>query len=180
MKALAITQFKITTPSGIFVSGEYEGNPGSGEVIVFVHGFGVKRDSRGMFTDISMVLNNKFLIVRYDSFLTEENDEIQRKVLEYSKQAEMLTGVLEYIGREFRPAHVYIIAHSMGGPSLVSRIYRMWIRSFCLLLLLLRPMKQLRIIIKTENTHILMRVERAFYHIRMVPKVLWTQNFGRK
>lgn len=39
----------------------------------------------------------------------------KRKVLEYSKQAEMLTAVLEYISMEFRPVHVYIIAHSMGG-----------------------------------------------------------------
>lgn len=48
------------------VKGEYWGNRETGNVLIFSHGFGVKRDSKGMFTQLAEMLKDKYLIVLFD------------------------------------------------------------------------------------------------------------------
>lgn len=48
---IRLTQFSIKLDE-IDIKGEYEGNDEYGKVVVFSHGFGVKRDSWGMFNEL--------------------------------------------------------------------------------------------------------------------------------
>lgn len=85
----------------------------SGKVVIFSHGFGVKRDSRGMFTEIGSLLKNDFLVVRFDYSKIDESDNATI-VYPFSIQAKMLERVIEYIRTEFPLLRLNIIAHSMG------------------------------------------------------------------
>jgi hypothetical protein len=110
---MILTQFAIKTQSGAVVKGEYEGNLQSGKVIIFSHGFGVARDSRGMFTQVGDSLKDKYIIVRFDYAIVNKKEGWQ-KVPSYSKQAEMLRIVYEFVSKTFTPSEVNIVAHSMG------------------------------------------------------------------
>ena len=110
---MKLTQFETQTDKGLTVKGEYEGNETAGRVIIFSHGFGVTRDSHGMFTEIGDELKNEYLVVKFDYTIVNK-EENWTKVFPYSKQVEMLKAVYKYIYNEFKPLEINIIAHSMG------------------------------------------------------------------
>ena len=76
--------------------------------ILFVHGFGVKRDARGMFTDIAANLPN-FSPVNFDLNTIDENENLV--VSNFSSQVETLKDIWK---KESADHEVYIIAHSQG------------------------------------------------------------------
>lgn len=94
------------------VKGEYWGNEESGKVIIFSHGFGVKRDSRGMFTELAELLKDSYLAVLFD--YVDVNEDGSTTAYSFSKQAEKLKAVIKYVGKQFNPKEVDIIAHSQG------------------------------------------------------------------
>ncbi len=108
-----LTQFELDLDGDFLVKGEYEGNINSGKVVVFVHGFGMKRDSRGFFTEIGDSLKDNYLVVKFDlcKVIPEENATL---TYSFSTQAEMLKKVVEYLNSTFNPDEINIIAHSMG------------------------------------------------------------------
>lgn len=110
---MELTHFKIKTKSGLFVQGEYEGNLESSKLIIFSHGFGVTRDSHGMFNELGNMLNEKYLILRFDYNIVNK-EENWTQALSYTCQAEMLNAVYEYIKKQFRFTSIVVIAHSMG------------------------------------------------------------------
>lgn len=108
-----LTQFEIKLDKSIAIKGEYEGNSKSGKVLVFSHGFGVKRDSWGMFNQVGDLLKDKYLIIRFDynGINIKANATI---VYPFSTQAEMLKKTISFIQDKFNPSEINIIAHSMG------------------------------------------------------------------
>ena len=94
------------------VKGEYWGNKVSGRVIIFSHGFGVKRDSRGMFTDLGELLKDDCLVVLFD--YVDVNKDGSTTAYSFSEQAEKLKAVISYIRNKFDPERVEIVAHSQG------------------------------------------------------------------
>ena len=108
-----LTQFEVKTTDGITVKGEYEGNEASKKVIIFSHGFGVARDSRGMFNELGDLLKEKYLVVRFD-YTDINKDENWTKVYPFRIQENMLKAVYNFVITKFSPDEVNIIAHSMG------------------------------------------------------------------
>lgn len=113
IKSMKLTAFTQKLISGIEIKGEYEGNAKSGKIIVFSHGFGVKRDSRGMFNEIGDFLKSKSLIIRFDYNDINKAENLVT-VLPYSDQAKILKKVLRFVKDEFQPKEINIISHSMG------------------------------------------------------------------
>lgn len=113
MNPKLVKQFSITFNENVTINGEYKGNLDSKRAVVFVHGFGVKRDSRGLFTQIGEALNDKYLVVRFDlvEILQSEN---ATKVFPISTQAQMLKQVIVYVKNELGCRKIDIIAHSLG------------------------------------------------------------------
>ncbi|MBN2016262.1 alpha/beta fold hydrolase [Candidatus Dojkabacteria bacterium] len=107
-----LTQFSLKLNSK-FVKGEYEGNESSGKVVIFSHGFGVKRDSWGMFTQLGDLLKDKFLVVRFDYSKIDEGQNATI-VPPLSFQAKMLEKVIEHLQEKFNLKEINIVAHSMG------------------------------------------------------------------
>lgn len=122
---LPLTQFEISKDRLSPVRGEYEGNENSGKVIIFSHGFGVLRDSRGLFTQLGDALKDKYLIVRFD-YCEINKKENWTKVPSYYIQVKMLKTVFDYIQKLFNPNEINIIAHSLGsiivGKSLIKGV----------------------------------------------------------
>lgn len=80
--------------------------------ILFSHGFGVKKDSRGMFTEIA---NNfsKYTPVMFDyNRISGDGQEVA--VEPYSKQAIVLKSELLKIYKQDKTAEVTLIGHSQG------------------------------------------------------------------
>lgn len=110
---LPLTQFSLPFFDNFEIKGEYEGNKKSGKVIIFSHGFGVKRNSWGMFNEIGDTLKEDNLIIRFDynKIIPEKN---ALYLFPPSLQAKMLEQVYHYTRNTFSPFHFTIIAHSMG------------------------------------------------------------------
>lgn len=108
-----LTQFALPFNSDLSIQGEYEGNDTSGKAIIFSHGFGLQRNSRGFFTEISNLLKNEFLTVRFDycQILPEKNATL---TYPFTQQAAMLEQVIKFVHNEFQPAEINLIGHSMG------------------------------------------------------------------
>lgn len=109
---MKLQQFKLLK-NNITVKGEVEGNESSRKAIVFSHGFGVTRNSHGMFNELGNVLKDKYLVVRFDYSIVNKKEN-WTKVFPYSIQSKMLQAVHNYVRKEFNPTNVSIIAHSMG------------------------------------------------------------------
>lgn len=110
---MQLSPFKIQLNSEITIIGEIEGNPDSGKAIIFSHGFGVKRDSHGMFNQIGDYFNDQVLVVRFDYTLvdTQKNS---TTLFPLSIQKAMLLRVSEYIKAKYNCLKLYLIAHSLG------------------------------------------------------------------
>ncbi len=113
-----MTQFHLQLNNNVTIYGEYSGNLSSQQAVILVHGFGVKRDSRGMFTDLGNALEDDYLVVKFDLVGIDDNGDTH--VYDYQTQAEMLEKVIEFVrsglddSRVDRVNKVYIVAHSQG------------------------------------------------------------------
>lgn len=80
--------------------------------IVYSHGFGVRRDDRGLFTDIAEVLTDTtHIMFDYNAFDERSNTLIARPL---DEQAVMLNQQIEAVRQDDPEATVDIIAHSQG------------------------------------------------------------------
>jgi pimeloyl-ACP methyl ester carboxylesterase len=111
---MKITQFELRLNKEVTVKGECEGNAKSGKVVVFSHGFGVTRDSRGMFSELGDVLKDEYLVVRFD-YTREMEDGKSRYLNPYSIQKSMLQKVIQHVKDQFDVKEMNLIGHSMGG-----------------------------------------------------------------
>lgn len=80
-------------------------------IIVFVHGFGVRWDSRGMFTDLKEGLPKGWGYVLFDLYEVSGDDVY---VTQIDEQVNKLNKVIEDVRSEFKLAKIHIIAHSKG------------------------------------------------------------------
>jgi pimeloyl-ACP methyl ester carboxylesterase len=79
-------------------------------IVIFSHGFGVKRDSRGLFTKIATSLPNNFGYVLFD-YNTIDGENVYLRT--YSEQAAVLKTVLSMVSG--MTDKIYVIGHSMGA-----------------------------------------------------------------
>lgn len=87
------------------------GNTESTKVIILVHGFGVRSESRGLFTSIEKEFINNYLIVRPD-FAQMEEEYI--RAIPFSVQARRLQAVLNYLNASYPNKQRVFIGHSQG------------------------------------------------------------------
>lgn len=90
--------------------------------ILFSHGFGVKKDSRGMFTEIAASLPEyKPVMFDYNLINSETNETV---VEPYSKQSHLLEAQLGNIHDDDPNADITLICHSQGCimPCLLDRL----------------------------------------------------------
>lgn len=90
---------------------EVNGNSFSSTAVIMLHGFGVKRDSRGMFTDIENKLIDEVLVVRPD--LSNPSEKLTQ-VVPISKQVERLAAVVSYIINKHNITKYIFLGHSQG------------------------------------------------------------------
>lgn len=82
-------------------------------VIIFSHGFGVERDARGMFTDISAAFPaSESILFDYNIPNREENTLTVRPL---SEQRDRLLAEVAKANERFPDATIDIIAHSLGS-----------------------------------------------------------------
>ncbi len=79
--------------------------------LILVHGFGVKRDARGMFTDIENAVSDHMLSVRGD--FSETKAESTRAV-PLSAQTSRINRITDYVRDTFHPEQVIYVGHSQG------------------------------------------------------------------
>jgi pimeloyl-ACP methyl ester carboxylesterase len=108
-----LTQFEIPFLENFPIKGEYEGNQDAKRLVIFAHGFGVKRNSWGMFNEIGDMLKERSMVVRFDfnQINTQEN---ATHVVPCSLQSRMLDQVIDKFTLLFSPENTSLIAHSMG------------------------------------------------------------------
>jgi hypothetical protein len=112
MKELEYFEIKISENRSI--NGEYEGSFDSGKVIIFCHGFGVRRDGRTLFNDIGNAFKNEFGVVRFD--FEEFNDKEKSITIGSIKhESVVLDHVIEFVTNKFKPENINLISHSLGS-----------------------------------------------------------------
>lgn len=82
------------------------------EIVIFSHGFGVKRDSKGLFTDLVHALSKNYLSVLFDynQFLEEGG----YKVPTYSEMVRILEAVIADVKKRYPNKKINLVGHSMG------------------------------------------------------------------
>ena len=84
-------------------------------IVIFSHGFGVEKDSRGFFTNISETL----LIYKIESVLFDYNEINKEKreitVKPFSEQTKILLSVIEKTIKENPNAIIDVVGHSQGS-----------------------------------------------------------------
>lgn len=81
-------------------------------VIVYSHGFGVRKDSRGMFTDIASALPDvEHVMFDYNTIDDEQNTIV---VAPFAEQAEKLSKVLQETRTLNPDSQINLICHSQG------------------------------------------------------------------
>lgn len=94
------------------VNGECWINEETSKVAVFSHGFGVTRNARGMFTELSSLIKDEYNIVLFD--YSEVGEGGNTTTFPFSEQAKKLSEVIRYTKEELKPEEMNIIAHSQG------------------------------------------------------------------
>lgn len=94
------------------VEGGYYGNGAAGKIVIFSHGFGVKRGSRTLFKDLAERLKEKSLVCLFDYVEIDSVGSIT--VPPFTKQAMKLKKVLEFVDGKLRSKRKIIVAHSQG------------------------------------------------------------------
>lgn len=101
-------QFDITLSNNQRISGEAKAGT---KIVIFSHGFDVRRDSNGLFRDIVDSLPENYGYVIFDYHVYEGIEENLRPL---SEQARVLKEVVKWTKRELKPVTINLIAHSMG------------------------------------------------------------------
>ena len=107
-------ELKILNPQGEGLDTIIEGDEASGEVVIFVHGFGTdKGEGTHLLAEIATSLEGEFLLVRFDQSGCGKSEGSE---LEYSinKSAQDLKSVIEFVRAEYPGKAINILAHSMG------------------------------------------------------------------
>lgn len=91
---------------------EISGPPNATNAVILVHGFGVKRDSRGMFTDIEAQIKDTMLSVRAEFSDVQTS---KTKAIPFSTQAQRLQVITEFIRQKYKPKNIVYIGHSQGN-----------------------------------------------------------------
>ena len=94
------------------LKGEYWENKNTNKLVILSHGFGVQRDSRGMFTELAKLIEDDFSVVMFD--YVDVDREGNTTTYKFSKQAEKLKSVIDWSRKKFKPEVVNIVAHSQG------------------------------------------------------------------
>ncbi|MCA9309330.1 alpha/beta hydrolase [Candidatus Saccharibacteria bacterium] len=84
---------------------------GCTNIVIFVHGFGVRWDSRGIFTDIAENLPDGWGSVLFDLY---DIDGDNVRILSISDQAKRVQTTYKEISELHPGATIHLIAHSMG------------------------------------------------------------------
>ena len=84
---------------------------GAKDIVIFVHGFGVRYDSRGMFTDIKTGLPSGIGTVLIDLNRFSENNVYLSSI---NGQSVHLLKIFEKVKAKYPKMKVHIVAHSMG------------------------------------------------------------------
>lgn len=84
---------------------------GATDIVIFVHGFGVRYDSRGMFTDIKQSLPRNFGSIMFDFNKVSGKDVYLSSIKE---QVEIMRGIIENAKTDFPDKKLNIVAHSMS------------------------------------------------------------------
>jgi len=129
---MELTPFHLQVTENLTVAGECVGNETSGRVVIFSHGFGVRRDSRGMFTQLGSVLESDFLVVRFD-YDSIDQERKKNFVHPYHVQTIILDKVIAFISQTFFHPEINIVAHSQGcfivGLAQLPHIHRVILNS---------------------------------------------------
>lgn len=84
-------------------------------IVIFSHGFGVRKDASGLFIEIEKMLSHEGIeSVMFDyNKINEEKNEFT--VMSFSEQAEILKSVIKEVQASEEDAVIDIIAHSQGA-----------------------------------------------------------------
>lgn len=88
------------------------GNENTDTAIILVHGFGVKSESRGLFTDIEKQVASSAVAVRGDYADSEEGS---IHAIPFSDQVRRLRAVIDYTKNYLGKDKLIFIGHSQGG-----------------------------------------------------------------
>jgi len=80
-------------------------------MVVFSHGFGTQRGSRGMFTDIVAALPEGYGYVLFD-YNDVYGTEV--KLTDFTEQVRRLRSIIAWVQKQQNVTDVHILAHSMG------------------------------------------------------------------
>lgn len=103
-----MSQFEITLSDTSRIRGEYRAGS---HVVVFSHGFDVRRDSKGLFSDIAHSLPEHFGFVLFDYHDYRGDTEYLHTL---SEQAAILHQVVAWTKANLHPLELHLVAHSMG------------------------------------------------------------------
>lgn len=89
------------------------------QMVVFSHGFGVRRDARGMFTSIAQGLPRDwgYVMFDYDSFDAVKNEQM---VNGFAERLRRLQAVIDWTHQQADVSQVHAIGHSLGAITLAS------------------------------------------------------------
>lgn len=113
-------ELRTITNSGVQVIGRLVGDETGDRLLICSHGFGVKSDSRGIFSTVNEAFKDHFLGVGFN-YVSVDDFTGSTYVYEFSKQVEKLRTVIEKVQDKFGKKRITIIGHSQGCliPSLM-------------------------------------------------------------
>jgi hypothetical protein len=91
---------------------EFNGPSNAHTALIFVHGFGVRRDSRGLFTDIEQTVGKDILSIRGDFSDVSAG---HTDAVPFSNQVARLKTILAYSQERFSPQKYIFVGHSQGA-----------------------------------------------------------------
>jgi pimeloyl-ACP methyl ester carboxylesterase len=89
------------------------------QMVVFSHGFGVRSDARGLFTDIVQALPRGwgYVLFDYDDFDATKNEQ---QVNGFAERLSRLQAVIDWTGKQADVKEVHAVGHSLGAITLAS------------------------------------------------------------
>ncbi len=82
-------------------------------IIIYIHGFGMKKDDRGLLTDIAFVFPESTNVLTDMNTIDEENKTLTVEPI--TKQVQTINEVLNHVRVDYPDAHIDIVAHSQGS-----------------------------------------------------------------
>lgn len=90
---------------------EINGSLQSKTAVILIHGFGVTRDSRGMFVEIESCLSDLFMVVRGDFSQVSEKT---CRAIPFSAQLQRLRVITDLLQNQYKITKFVYIGHSQG------------------------------------------------------------------